>query len=92
MVSVPNFKLALQLNFQRLLRIIRNWGLQENFFKYMREEFALDALVGYDTEPDDATREVPNPVWRGRDAQLRKAKTEFEKQCAHAGIKTIPFT
>jgi hypothetical protein len=26
---------------------------QENFFKYMREEFLLDALVDYRIEPED---------------------------------------
>jgi hypothetical protein len=36
---------------------------QENFFKYLREEYALDALVEYDTVPDDPTRQVPNPAW-----------------------------
>jgi hypothetical protein len=60
---------------------------QENFFKYMRQEFALDALVDYDTELDDAKREVPNPVWRGLDAQFRKAKGELEKLCARFGLE-----
>ena len=32
---------------------------QENFFKYLREEYALDALVDYGVEPADATRDVP---------------------------------
>ena len=29
---------------------------QENFFKYLREEYALDALVEYATVPDDPKR------------------------------------
>jgi hypothetical protein len=41
-------------------RMFERWR-QENFFKYLREEFALDALVDYATEPADATRDVPNP-------------------------------
>ena len=69
-------------------RMFERWR-QENFFKYMREEFALDALVDYGTEPDDAEREVPNPVWRGLDAQLRKARTELERLCAHFGLDVI---
>lgn len=69
-------------------RMFERWR-QENFFKYMREEFALDALVDYDTEPDDATRDVPNPVWRGLDAQLRKAKTELERVCVRFGLDVI---
>ncbi len=46
---------------------------QENFFKYLREEFALDALIDHGVVPDDATREVPNPKWAEVDAKLRAA-------------------
>src|SRR5436309_14486507 len=35
----------------------------QNFFKYLREEYALDGLVEYAAVPDDPTREVPNPAW-----------------------------
>lgn len=69
-------------------RMFERWR-QENFFKYMREEFALDALVDYDTEPDDAARDVPNPVWRGLDAQLRKARAELERLCARFGLDVM---
>ncbi len=41
---------------------------QENFFKYLREEYALDALAEYAAMPDDPTREVSNPVWMELDA------------------------
>ena len=43
-------------------RMFDRWR-QENFFKYLREEYALDALAEYATVPDDASREVPNPAW-----------------------------
>jgi hypothetical protein len=43
-------------------RMFDRWR-QENFFKYLREEYALDALVEYAAVPDDPTREVPNPAW-----------------------------
>lgn len=42
-------------------RMFERWR-QENFFKYMREAFLLDALVDYQVEPDDPTRSVPNPA------------------------------
>ena len=42
-------------------RMFERWR-QENFFKYLREEFLLDALADYQVEPDDPTRTVPNPV------------------------------
>ena len=41
-------------------RMFERWR-QENFFKYMREEFLLDALVDYQIEPEDPTRYIPNP-------------------------------
>ncbi len=58
---------------------------QENFFKYLREEFALDALVDDDTEPADATRDVPNPERSKINAQLRKANAQLEQLQAHLG-------
>ena len=39
-------------------RMFERWR-QENFFKYMREEFLLDALVDYQIEPEDPTRTIP---------------------------------
>lgn len=56
-------------------RMFDRWR-QENFFKYLREEYALDALVEYAAVPDDPTREVPNPAWAAVAAQLRQAVTE----------------
>jgi len=44
-------------------RMFERWR-QENFFKYMREEFLLDALVDYRIEPEDPTRTIPNPERR----------------------------
>ena len=44
-------------------RMFERWR-QENFFKYMRDEFAIDALSEHATEPDDPTRTVPNPTRR----------------------------
>jgi ribosomal protein S18 acetylase RimI-like enzyme len=41
-------------------RMFERWR-QENFFKYLREEFALDALAEYAVETADPRREVPNP-------------------------------
>lgn len=52
-------------------RMFERWR-QENYFRYMREEFALDALVDYQIEPDDPTRTVPNPE-RREIAKLIKA-------------------
>jgi hypothetical protein len=69
-------------------RMFDRWG-QENFFKYLREEFALDALVDYATEPADATRDVPNPERRKLDAELRQARARLEQLQAHYGLAAL---
>ncbi len=55
---------------------------QENFFKYMRDEFEIDALAEHAVEPDDLTRTVPNPVRRDLDTQIKAARAE-EATLAH---------
>jgi hypothetical protein len=57
-------------------RMFERWR-QENYFKYMRQEFLLDALVDYRSEPEDPTRTVPNPERRTLDKQIRAARTEL---------------
>jgi len=57
-------------------RMFERWR-QENFFKYMREEFLLDALVDYQIEPDDPTRTIPNPEHRALDKEIRAARVEL---------------
>jgi transposase len=69
-------------------RMFSRWR-QENFFKYLREEYALDALVDYDVEPADTTREVPNPARAGLDAQLRKARSDFRGLLALYGMEAL---
>jgi transposase len=59
-------------------RMFDRWR-QENFFKYMREEFLIDALVDYRIEPQDPTRTVPNPRRRALDKQIRAARTDLAK-------------
>ena len=54
---------------------------------YLREEYALDALVEYAVVPDDPNREVPNPAWAAVDAQLRQAVAQVERQQAEYGWK-----
>jgi hypothetical protein len=44
---------------------------QENFFRYMRQQFSLDRLIDYQTEPLAETTTVVNPDWRKLDAQVR---------------------
>jgi hypothetical protein len=39
--------------------MFNRWRL-ENFFKYVREEFLLDALIDYQIESEDPTRTIPS--------------------------------
>src|SRR4029077_19067402 len=55
--------------------LIARWS-QENFFKYMREHFALDALVQYGTEAIPATVTVVNPAWQQLNREVRKLHAE----------------
>src|ERR1700752_5222878 len=59
-------------------RMFERWR-QENFFKYMREELQLDALVAYQLEPEEPTRTIPNPERRALDKELRVARMELAK-------------
>ena len=69
-------------------RMFDRWR-QENFFKYLREEYALDALVEYAAVPDDPTREVPNPAWATLDAQLRQAQAQVDRLQAEYGLEAL---
>jgi hypothetical protein len=46
----------------------------------MKEQFLLDVLVDYATEPDDPRREVVNPERRKLDRQLRAARTRLNRE------------
>ena len=62
---------------------------QENFFKYLREEYALDALVDYAAVPDDANREVPNPAWAAVEAQLQQARAHLDRLQSEYGLEAL---
>jgi hypothetical protein len=62
---------------------------QENFLKYLCQEYALDALVEYATVPDDPHREVPNPAWAAVDAQLRQAQAQLDRLEAEYGVEAF---
>jgi prepilin-type processing-associated H-X9-DG protein len=59
-------------------RMFERWR-QENYFKYMREEFLLDALIDYQIDDDDPTRTVPNPARRVLDQDIRIARAEVTR-------------
>jgi len=57
---------------------------QENYFKYGREHFALDALDSYADHPDDLTRLVPNPAKHRATDRVKLARKDLTQ--AHAGV------
>ena len=66
-------------------RMFERWR-QENFFKYLREEYALDALSDYAVEPDDPTREVPNPKWAAVDAEWQAIRKRLATIAQRIGV------
>ena len=59
-------------------RMFNRWR-QENYFKYMDEEFALDALVEYGTEELPENTDRPNPQWLRITRQLKEARAEVSR-------------
>jgi len=69
-------------------RMFERWR-QENYFKYMAEEYALDALVDYDIEEDDLNRLVPNPKRKEINCERDKIKAELEKLQQQYGLEAL---
>ena len=59
-------------------RMFFRWN-QENFFRYMREEYALDHMVTNAVEPADVERLVPNPAKKEKRKLITKLKQDLEK-------------
>lgn len=55
-------------------RLAGRWR-HENYFRYAREHFALDALDSYADRPDDPDRLVPNPAKKHTTATVERART-----------------
>jgi len=58
---------------------------QENFFKYMSEQFALDALVSYGLQDDDEERQITNPKRKPVERRRNKVRQEIKRIEAHLG-------
>lgn len=67
-------------------RMFNRWR-QENFFKYMAEEFALDALAEYGVDEVSVELDRPNPKWTKADKRLKKAKAEVTRLEAELGAE-----
>ena len=69
-------------------RMFFRWN-QENFFRYMREEYALDHLVTNEVEPADVERLVPNPAKKEKRKLTQGLKWELEKLKREYGDKAL---
>ena len=56
-----------------IYRMTSRWR-EENYFRYARAHFALDALDSYAVTPDDPARLVPNPAKKTAAAAVKTAK------------------
>ena len=69
-------------------RMFERWR-QENFFKYMREEYLIDALADYEVESDDPNRLVANPVRKAVKKELQRTRNQLGKLYAHLAAATL---
>ena len=67
-------------------RLFRRWR-QENYFKYMEAEFALDALVEYGVEEVSAEVTRPNPERKRVGKARQQAKAEVLRLQAQLGAE-----
>ncbi len=70
-------------------QLFSRWS-QENFFQYMMQHFAIDALSEYRTEKIPGTnRPVINPEWRELDRQQRSVKSKLTNRQARFTALTL---
>ena len=74
---------------QDALALFSRW-CQENFFHYMMQHFAIDALSEYRTEEiPDTNRPVVNPAWRELDRQSRSVKGKLTQRRSRFAALTL---
>jgi len=69
-------------------RMFARWR-QENFFRYMREHYALDALVSRRVQPVDPARSIPNPNRRKLEKRLAAMRLELQKLQSEYGARAF---
>lgn len=74
---------------ENAVHLFSRWS-QENFFRYMMQHYALDALAEYATEPIPGTnRPVINPLWRELERQYRSLQGKLTHRQAHFAALTL---
>jgi len=62
---------------------------QENFFRYMMEDFGIDKLYEYGTEEIPGLQPVVNPEWRKFDSRCRSLKGKLVYRTSKFGALTL---
>jgi len=75
-------------------RLTSRWR-EENYFRYARTHFALDALDSHAAAPDDPDRKVPNPAKKAAAAQVRRAEipaaaAQAQRDASLAALRNPP--
>jgi uncharacterized protein YlxW (UPF0749 family) len=70
------------------IAMFSRWS-QENFFKYMRENFSLDRLVDYRVEAISDPVQVVNPAHRRLDGQVRSLVGKLTRRQAKFGAMSL---
>jgi hypothetical protein len=68
--------------------LFARWS-QENYFRYMRQHFGLDALVEHGTEAMPDTTFTVNPVWRDLNSKVRQKQAQWRRLKAVLGAATL---
>jgi hypothetical protein len=69
-------------------RMFGRWR-QENFFRYMREHFALDALASRRVQPVDPNRSMPNPKRRELGKRLAAMRVQLDTLQTEYGERAL---
>ena len=75
--QVPLITTHPQMPVQQVAGAMFSRWSQENFFKYLREQFNLDALPTHDLEPLDPDAPVVNPVRRALEKTIRRVRSRL---------------
>jgi transposase len=75
-------------------RLTSRWR-EENYFRYARTHFALDALDSHAATPDDPDRKVPNPAKKTAATQVRRAEilaaaAQAQRDASLAALRNPP--
>jgi hypothetical protein len=68
--------------------LFARWS-QENFFRYMRQHYALDALCELGSEAISDTEVTVNPAWRTLNNEVRKRNAVLRKERARFGAVSL---